>query len=157
MKKLNKFFITALVAGLVAFSAVLVVPTQLAQALVKTNQIEDNAITSPKIKDGEVKTPDLATAAVTKEKLNPSAVKLIVTVALKDFSVPAHSSASGFAECNSGEIVTGGGFFLFDDTLIVTQNTPSGVGSWGVTAVNNGDNTELAKALAQCAHLELGP
>lgn len=67
MKKLDKFFITTFVAGLVAFSAVLVIPTQLANAAIGTNQIADNAITSPKIKDGEVKTPDLATASVTKE------------------------------------------------------------------------------------------
>jgi len=40
-------------------------PIEPAQALIGTNQIENNAITSPKIKDGEVKTPDIATAAVT--------------------------------------------------------------------------------------------
>jgi hypothetical protein len=58
MKKLDKFFITALVAGLGLFTSALSVPIEPAQALIGTSQIENNAITSPKIKDGEVKTND---------------------------------------------------------------------------------------------------
>ena len=37
----------------------------MAQALIKTDQIENNAVTSPKIKNGEVKTQDLSPGAVT--------------------------------------------------------------------------------------------
>jgi len=94
MEKLEKFFITTLVAGMVTFSSILVVPTQVTQALITTNKIEDNpitvkndligtdqiknnAITSPKIKDGEVKSQDLANGAVTKDKISPFALQLV--------------------------------------------------------------------------------
>jgi hypothetical protein len=102
MEKLEKFFITTLVAGLVAFSSVLVLPTQVAQA----HQIADNAITSPKIMDGEVKTQDLANGAVTKEKLNPTAVKLVIERRTVAFPVPP-GQTNKFAYCLEGELVTG--------------------------------------------------
>ena len=63
------FFLTTLVVGLVAFSAVLTIPIQISNAAVVTSQIANDAITSPKIKDGEVKTPDLSDNAVTSAKI----------------------------------------------------------------------------------------
>jgi len=52
-------------------SIVLVIAPAYAAPTIGTDDIEDNAITSPKIKDGEIMTSDIANGAVTKDKLNP--------------------------------------------------------------------------------------
>jgi hypothetical protein len=170
MKKMNKFFITTLVAGLVAFSAVLAVPTQLANALIGTNQIANDAITSPKIRDGEVRTSDVAdntvttskipNGAVTKEKLNPNAVKLVVVQREQiGPDIPPHSVKEFHVDCGAQETATGGGFSgdtEVDGTVISSQRSGNG---WSVVMGNFGDISDVQRpgALAECAHLELGP
>jgi hypothetical protein len=160
MEKLEKFFITTLVAGMVTFSSIVVVPTQVTQALITTNQIEDNAITSPKIKDGEVKTPDIADSAVTKQKLNPNAVTLVMAERMTNFVVPAHSLKYDTAKCNVGEVVTGGGFVASGafKGAVVTQSVPLiNVNGWGVVAYNPDTVEHSAQVHVVCAHLALGP
>ena len=115
-------------------------------------QIADNAITSPKIRDGEVKTPDLATASVTKEKLNPSAVKLVVIEREKVFTVEPNSQTNNFVNCNPDEIVIGGGF---ENALVDSSN--KGINGWHIRVLNDRDATREVRITAQCAHLELGP
>jgi hypothetical protein len=162
MKKLNKFFITALVAGLVAFSSALAIPTQMAQALIKTEQIENNAITSPKIKDGEVKTPDLGTGAVTKEKLNPNAVKLVKIERENEATVQRDDRTTIHVDCSPNEIATGGGYFApvpvgAIPELFITRTNAEGNG-WTIDVVNFGNSADVpVRVFAECAHLELGP
>ena len=45
-----------------------------AQAQVSTNDIDNGAVTSPKIRDREVKTPDIADDSVTSDKIRVGAV-----------------------------------------------------------------------------------
>ena len=62
---------------------------------IETNDIADDAITSPKIKDGEVKTSDIGDSAVTKQKFNPMQEKLVVVEQSNTFEVPANDAAEG--------------------------------------------------------------
>jgi len=75
-------------------SSVLVIAPAYAPPTIGTDDIEDNAITSPKIKDGEIMTSDIANGAVTKDKLNPNAVKLVVVQREKSFTLTPHSQWS---------------------------------------------------------------
>jgi hypothetical protein len=157
MEKLNRFFMTELVAGLV-FTAVWAIPTQPAQALIGTSEIENDTVTSPKIKDGEVKAPDIANGTVTKEKLSLDAVKIVVISRTKQLYAPAVSAPAGDVQCKSDEVVTGGGFKLTgpenSQTVIFSNKVSNG---WAVSFVNNADRPTSAIMYVQCAHLELGP
>jgi len=62
------FLLVVLVCGLYVY------PTNI-NAQVGTNNIQNNAITSPKIRDGAVKTPDIANNAVTTSKISNGAVE----------------------------------------------------------------------------------
>jgi hypothetical protein len=53
-----------------------------------TDDLEDGAVTTEKIKDGEVKTQDLANGAVTKDKISPFALKLVVVQREVSFNLP---------------------------------------------------------------------
>ena len=123
---------------------------------ITTADIADNAVTSPKIKDGEVKTPDLATAAVTKPKLDPNAVKLVVIERLESALIDPNSLGDITASCNSGEVVTGGGFASskVTDNFIVSERAPNG---WRILVSNPSTTNTDVHALVECAHLELGP
>jgi hypothetical protein len=128
--------------------------------------IPDNSVTSPKIKDGEVKTPDIATAAVSKDNLKPDAVKLVVVHRFGPLVTIRNLDATGlFAACNSGEIVTGGGFLtdipeISDKEPIVIDNTRATnptTNEWFVFLKAAPGDQFLARATVECAHLELGP
>jgi hypothetical protein len=145
--KITKIFITTLVLGLVAFSSVHVIPTQVTQGLITENQIADNAMTSPKIKDGEVKTLDLANGAVTKDKISPFALKLVTVERFHASNLPAHSQATARVECNKGEVVTGGGFDTPnpDAGTVTAESRPDlPTNSWVVGAYNPSDVTRLS-------------
>ena len=113
--------------------------------LVNTDDIADDAITSPKIKDGEVNKADL----------NPNAVKLVINDRLAEQKlVLAHSTGGSTAECNSNEVVTGGGFVFFGGRAIENVKTGNG---WKVTVQNDDSDPQRLDVVAECAHLELGP
>jgi hypothetical protein len=61
-------------------------------AQVDTNDIDNGAVTSPKIRDGEVRTPDIADEAVATDKIRRGAV---VTESLADNSVTSDKIADG--------------------------------------------------------------
>jgi hypothetical protein len=122
---LDKFFITTLVAGLVVFSSVLAISTQMAQAVIS-----------------EKKT-----------------VRLVVIQRMAELQVPGHTGEQATVNCNSDEVVTGGGFFIpgfvpitNGGVVTMSQKTSNG---WVVQASNNGDDTLVGRAFAECAHLEL--
>jgi hypothetical protein len=141
-----------LVAGLVAFSSALTLPTQMAQALIKTEQIENNAITNP----------DLGTGAVTKEKLNPNAVKLVKIQRENEATVQRDDRTTIHVDCSSNEIATGGGYFApvpvgAIPELFITRTNAEGNG-WTIDVVNFGNSADVpVRVFAECAHLELGP
>lgn len=66
-KKLMFFLLVAVVCGLYVYPANI-------YAQIRTSNIQNNAITSPKIRDGAVKTQDIANNAVTTSKIANGAV-----------------------------------------------------------------------------------
>src|SRR5262245_38377719 len=61
-------------------------------AQVDTNDIDNGAVTSPKIRDGEVRTPDIADGAVTSDKIRNGAV---VMADIADNSVTSDNIVDG--------------------------------------------------------------
>lgn len=83
------------------------------QAQVGTNDIDNGAVTSPKIRDREVKTPDIADDSVTTEKIRNGAVgtadiadESITTDKISDGSITAEDLATdiGFSGDSPSEI-----------------------------------------------------
>ena len=145
MKKLDKFFITTLVAGLGLFTSALALPIEPAQALIGTNQIENNAITSPKIRDGEVKTPDIANGAL----------HLQIHFVTDSIVLEVGQQRGFVVRCPSGEQVTGGGYNS-DPDMPVYINQPNeaqqGIAvGWAVGASNNGNQPHGLTAFVMCA------
>ena len=125
---------------------------------ITTDDIADNAVTSPKIKDGEVKTNDLANGAVTKEKLNSNAVKLVVIERTKEFSIPALHIGGENVQCALGEIVTGGGGFGNPNSGVYIVDSHKLNNGWSLTQDNTRDDVNAQSVVSvECAHLELGP
>jgi len=96
--------------SLVLLSIGFIVGPAYAPPTIGTDDIEDNAIISQKIKDGEVKTQDLANGAVTKDKISPYALKLVTVSRQAQFTSTSNSLTTGEVKCQKGEIATGGGY-----------------------------------------------
>jgi hypothetical protein len=145
------------IVGLTSVGAILV-PTY-AVPTIRSGDIFDGTILSVDIKDGEVKTADLANGAVTKEKLNPNAVKLVVVEREAEFEIPGHSVGGGSVECNSNEVVTGGGVFINGGaTAYPIASSRGDDNGWTALGFNTADDTRVGnRVFAECAHLELGP
>ena len=125
-----------------------------------TDDIEDNAIISQKIKDGEVKTLDLANGAVTKDKISASALKLVTVQRLVNYQVAAHTIGAGSAQCNKDEVVVGGGFAMsgvLQGTVTFASRPMVDANLWNVLARNPTDTAQTLQVYAMCAHLALGP
>jgi hypothetical protein len=145
--------------SLVLLSIGFIVGPAYAPPTIGTDDIEDNAIISQKIKDGEVKTQDLANGAVTKDKLSPFALKLVTTQRTADQIAPPHETAFALAQCNKGEVVTGGGFWYSggQNGAYAYLNKPVvSLNQWMVQIINPTDVSNSVMAFVVCAHLELG-
>ena len=132
MEKTNKFFMTTLLAGLVAFCSSIIVPL-MTEAQAGTN------------------------ATINKEGFADKDVKLVVSSRTKQLDAPPVSMPAGDVQCQQDEVVTGGGFKLNDPTFstIISSNKVSN--GWAVTFMNNGDRPAFATIFAQCAHIEISP
>jgi hypothetical protein len=132
-KKYNKFFITALVVGLVAFSSIMRVPLLVTDAQVGTNAT-------------------LPTGA-----LNGKAIKLVVISRTTELEAPASAMPSGEVQCHNDEVVTGGGFKLTEpsiSTIVASNKVENG---WAISFLNYGAHPTAAVIYAQCAHIEISP
>ena len=76
-----------------------------AQAQVGTNDIDNGAVTSPKIRDREVKTPDIEDDSITSDKIRDGAVG---TAAIADNSITSDKILDG--SITSDDLATGTGF-----------------------------------------------
>ncbi len=77
---------------------------------------------------------------------------------VEDFDVHLDPGMSGNsqAECDLGEVATGGGFVASSGNVLIGFSTPSPDG-WQVGAHNPGDNPEFFRATAVCAKLVNAP
>ena len=78
---------------------------QQALAQVSTNDIDNGAVTSPKIRDRQVKTPDIEDDAITSDKIRVGAVG---TAAIADNSITSEKILDG--SITSKDLATGTGF-----------------------------------------------
>jgi hypothetical protein len=76
-----------------------------AQAQVGTNDIDNGAVTSPKIRDREVKNPDIAEDSISSDKIRDGAVG---TAAIADDSITSDKILDG--SITSDDLATGKGF-----------------------------------------------
>ena len=76
-----------------------------AQAQVGTNDIDNGAVTSPKIRDREVKNPDIAEGSISSDKIRDGAVG---TAAIADDSITSDKILDG--SITSDDLATGKGF-----------------------------------------------
>jgi hypothetical protein len=76
-----------------------------AQAQVGTNDIDNGAVTSPKIRDREVKNPDIADDSITSDKIRAGAVG---TAAIADNSITSDKILDG--SITSEDLAKGTGF-----------------------------------------------
>jgi hypothetical protein len=174
------------VIGLTSVSAILVptyaVPTirsaDIFDGEVKTADIANNAVTSPKIQNGQVNTDDLASNAVTAAKIADGTIQeqdiadgvipssggstgqLVVTERSQTFGpVGAPSNADISVDCNSDEIATGGGFgdFGVNDHVVLRESkagSPAGNG-WHVALdlISFNSGTREVTVYAECAKI----
>lgn len=150
----SKFVLAALVATIVAFSAI-TVPSVVAQSGPPQDGgggPPDDFITSEMIGDGEVQTQDLADGAVTSAKIADGTIeeediadgvipsggtqpRLYIVSEL--FHVPADDPSVFFqVPCEEGDQVTGGGFSSSNTNAIVVHSSPSSDGSTWQVGVN---------------------
>ncbi len=159
-KLMSKLVLAALIVTTVAFSAI-TVPSVVVFAQPGPPEgvgggppIPDNSITSEKIVDGEVQTEDIADGAVTAEKLADGAgggdVQLSIHAVLASTTIPPGEDRSVDADCPSGELNTGGGYYSTSPDLNVWRNQPVFGDSWGASATNRGSQNADLTAFAMC-------
>ena len=80
-------------------------------AQVSTNDIDNGAVTSPKIRDREVKTPDIADNSITSDKISNAAVgnaniadNSITSDKILDGSITSKDLATGFTDKSQGQV-----------------------------------------------------
>ncbi len=83
-----------------------------------------------------------------------SSVAGAITERSAEVSVPAHGSESATASCETGEILVGGGFKLWEEGMIAYISRKSDNESWLVRARNNFDSSGTIEAYAMCLSLE---
>jgi hypothetical protein len=139
---------------------------------VGTSDIANNAVGSAKIGSGQVGNTDIATSAVTTSKISDTngvysvdivdgqvgtadlasgAIKPIIHSNFGSFvSLGSGESAGTFADCPSGEIITGGGFDSTKNNLRTHNEYPQDADTWVVYGVNEGTDTLSFAAKAIC-------
>jgi hypothetical protein len=109
---------------------------------VKNADLGTDSVTTTKIKNGEVKTEDLASDAI-----QPN-VHLVVG---NGKEIPPGGVESDVADCPPGEVVTGGGFVVGDDVVVIASLPNFGDNGWFVRAKNfDTSNGESLIADALC-------
>ena len=123
--------------------------------LLTTSDIADDAVTSPKIKNGEVNTDDLANDAVTSSKIANGAVTLEHRQVTKEFNCCSPGSSSTIhATCADDEVVTGGGYEAAggpggSHAVIFSGQQASFPKDWVVT-MQGGAEDEPSSVYAEC-------
>ena len=123
--------------------------------LITTSDIADDAVTSPKIKNGEVNTDDLANDAVTSSKIANGAVTLEHRQVTKEFNCcPSGSSLTIHATCADDEVVTGGGYEAAGGPggshVVISSGQQSDSPKDWVVTMQGGAEDEPSSVYAEC-------
>jgi hypothetical protein len=109
-----------------------VTSAKIATSAVTETDLALNVVTSAKIKDGEVKSLDVLDHSITNNDVN---LHFNVQTRTSGYSVPSGKVEYTETYCQSGEVLTGGGFVA--DQLTVVYSAPVGSPqSWLVGAYN---------------------
>jgi len=113
--------------------------------------------TSLAYKIRQIGTEDISNKSITSEKIEPGAVVPVVSQRSGDLiSIPAQRDQFAVANCNVGEVATGGGYVTNSSKVIVTysslgeQPRPT---TWAIHAVNTDTLAHNITATAICLHL----
>jgi hypothetical protein len=144
------------VIAITAISVAMGVQAYYIQAADAQVRLPNNSVRTETIVNGQVQTDDLANGAVTSDKLASGAVGLTTTFRTGQENVPAGVNSVINANCNDGEVVTGGGYSfgsVFDRDVEIFLSAPEG-NSWRVFADNHhASESALVTAYAVCATL----
>jgi hypothetical protein len=113
--------------------------------------------TSLAYKMRQIGTEDISNKSITSEKIEPGAVVPVVSQRSGDLiSIPAQRDQFAVANCNVGEVATGGGYVTNSPKVIVTYSS-LGEGprptTWAIHAVNTDTLAHNITATAICLHL----
>ena len=113
--------------------------------------------TSLAYKIRQIGTEDISNKSITSEKIEPGAVVPLVSQRSGDLiSIPAQRDQFAVANCNLGEVATGGGYLTNSSKVIVTYSS-LGEGprptTWAIHAVNTDTLAHNITATAICLHL----
>lgn len=162
-----------LVLAIIALTSVsaILVPTYAAPSIrsadivngeVKTDDLANGAVTSPKISDTNgVRSSDIVNGEVTTADLASGAVQLQVTQRISPrVTGDAGEFIHAAATCNDGEVMTGGGFaraggFVHVQSSTLNMDPDSGpVNSWLVQGVVDDQSPSSLFAYAECATIK---
>jgi hypothetical protein len=113
--------------------------------------------TSLAYKIRQIGTEDISNKSITSEKIEPGAVVPVVSQRSGDLiSISAQRDQFAVANCNVGEVATGGGYVTNSSKVIVTYSS-LGEGprptTWAIHAVNTDTLAHSITATAICLHL----
>jgi hypothetical protein len=133
-----------------------VTSAKIAGGAVGNTDIAGNAVTTGKIADGQVQTGDIQNGAVARVKLGSDVIDTLTVITRGGTLTPIGAGGQVVltALCQSGEIVTGGGYVANNVGLIVFQNAAKfGNSGWEITVRNTSNSEVSIVPTAQCAKL----
>jgi hypothetical protein len=113
--------------------------------------------TSLAYKIRQIGTEDISSKSITSEKIKPGAVVPVVLGRSGDvISIPAQRDQFAVANCNVGEVATGGGYITNSSKVMVTYSSlgeePTST-TWAIHAVNTDTLAHNITATVICLHL----
>lgn len=112
--------------------------------------------TSLAYKIRQIGTEDISNKSITREKIEPGAVVPVVTQRSSEvISIPPGQDRFPVADCNAGEVATGGGYITNSPKVIVTFSSPGEdpTPTWAIHAINTDTLAHNITATVMCLHL----
>jgi hypothetical protein len=126
---------------------------------VRSGDILDDQVYSVDIRNSQVASVDIANGQVASVDIQDNGItsadlgNVVTIVKGSAFGISPGASNSGQADCPSGKILTGGGFFVtgFGSHLVhVTQSYPQDSNTWSVGGFNSGTQPSDLTPYALC-------
>jgi hypothetical protein len=126
--------------------------SDLATSAVSSSKISDTAgVQSVDIVNGQVKSEDIADGTITSTDIASGTIDLdVVPRQGGTVNIVAGETGVATANCETGEILSGGGFFGTADTVHVTISRPLDLATWQVVAFNDSTQGVSLTAYALC-------